>query len=244
VRYRLLAGVLVILLGIGLFALFSNLNSLVAKTIEKHGSRATGTRVAVSGVDISLKEGRGAIEGLEIDNPPEYSSAKAFQLDQIEIDIDLESVRKDPIVIESVLIRAPSVHAEFREDGSSNLDAIRKHLESLAGSSEPGKGGAGDSKEQKRIRIRSFVFEKGSIRVDASALGIEARTLELPAIRLSDVGGSGGGTPDELAKEILGTVVTRAAREVARSGVLDFLEKNLSEPVKEGARKLLDALKN
>ena len=44
----------------------------------------------------------------------------------------------------------------------------------------------------------------------------------------------------EGAKEILGIVASRAARQVAGSEVKNFLERNLSEPVKEGAKKIPD----
>ena len=44
--------VIVVLIVVALVLLFSNLNSLVAKAIEKNGSNVTQTSVTVSGVDI------------------------------------------------------------------------------------------------------------------------------------------------------------------------------------------------
>lgn len=68
-KAKLIAGfalVAAVAVAIAVFGLLSSLNSLVAQAIEKHGSEATGTEVGVSEVEISLKDGRGSIGGLEI----------------------------------------------------------------------------------------------------------------------------------------------------------------------------------
>jgi succinate dehydrogenase hydrophobic anchor subunit len=54
--------IIVVLIVIIVFFLLSNLNSFVAKAIEKNGSKVTQTSVRVSGVDISLRDGRGSIK--------------------------------------------------------------------------------------------------------------------------------------------------------------------------------------
>ena len=76
--------VIVVLIIAALVLLFSNINSLVAKAIEKNGSNVTQTSVSVSGVDISLREGRGTIKGLRIANPPGFDTRDAFK-DRLQI---------------------------------------------------------------------------------------------------------------------------------------------------------------
>ena len=96
----------------------------------------------------------------------------------------------------------------------------------------------------KRIRIKQFVFEKGSVEVDASALGFEKRTITLPEIRLSDVGGSSGAPPGEIARVVLKALAGKAASEVAGSEINRLIEKKLGGSITDKAKKLLKKIGN
>ena len=93
-KKKIAAGVIaiiVIAIAFAVFYLLSNLNSLVAEAIEIHGGNVTDTSVGVSGVDISIREGRGSIKGLTVANPDGFKKGNAFSLGDITVDIDLES---------------------------------------------------------------------------------------------------------------------------------------------------------
>lgn len=245
-KRRVIATVSVLVLigiGGGIYYLFSNLNSLVADAIESNGSEVTSTDVGVSGVDISLREGRGGIRGLRVASPEGFSSGDAFSLGDITVDLDLGSVREDPVVIEEVRILAPVVRAQFAKDGSSNLEELRKRIQAYAaGASGSGDGGGGGAAP--KIRIERFSFSEGSIEVDASELGIEPRTLTLPSIELTNLGGSQGATPDAIAQEVLGELTRRAINQIARSEVEGLLKDQLDETLGEKAKGLLDQIGN
>ena len=234
--------VIVVGAAVGAYYLLSNLNSIVAAAIEKHGSEVTQARVGVSGVDISLREGRGSIKGLSVSNPEGFSAHDAFSLEDITIDIDLGSVRKEPIVIDEIRIQAPVIHAEVNERGATNIDALRKRVGEHTSSS--GGSGGGESGEQKRIRIKKFVFEKGSIAVDATALGVEKKTLALPAIHMNDIGGPNGAMPDEIAKVVLTRVAKDVSSEIAASEVNRLIEDQLDEGIADKAKDLLKKIGN
>jgi uncharacterized protein involved in outer membrane biogenesis len=231
--------IVVVIIAIGVYVLLSNLDSLVEKAIEKHGSQVTQTGVSVSGVKISLREGRGTISGLQIESPDGYSAQNAFSLDDITLDIDIKSLRSDLIVIDEIRIVAPEVFVEATKAGSTNITDLRKNIEESIVESSGESGDASKGKE-KRILIKLFVFEKGKIEVDASALGMENRTLDLPAIRMSDIGGADGFYPDKIGAVILDKITERVASEVAKSEIRGTLDKKIDE----GAGKLLDKIKN
>lgn len=235
---KIVLGVLLLLLvaGIGVsFYFMSNLNSIVAGVIESQGSKVASTDVGVSGVDISLKDGRASLAGFTIANPSGFKGGKAFALGEVTVDIDLGSVRKEPVVIEEVTVREPLVNAEFLESGSLNLDVLKKSIQGyVPASSGDSKGDSQGDGEMKRIRINSFTFEKGRIEVDASALGVEARSLDLPAIRLENIGGAEGARPDEVARIVMDALTSRATAEIARAGRDQVIEK--------GAQELLDKI--
>lgn len=215
----------VVLIVAGVIYMLSNIDSLVAKAIEKHGSDVTQTSVTVSGVELSLKEGRGSITGLRVESPDGFDVRDAFTLGDITLDIDIQSLRGEPIVIDEIRVIAPVINVEIKETGASNIDELRKNVEASVGGNT---GGGGDSEgKDKKIRIKRFVFEEGSIEVDATALGQEKRTFTLPEIRLDDIGGADGATPDEITKIILGEVTKKVASEISSSGARDWLKKKL-----------------
>ncbi len=233
--------VIVVLVVVALVFLFSNLNSLVAGAIEKHGSEVTQTGVNVSGVDISIREGSGTIKGLTIESPEGFEARTAFSLEDITLDIDINSLREEPIVIDEIRIQAPIVSAEITKTGASNIDEIRKNVQVY--SSGPKEKGDESSGQAKRIRIKQFVFEKGSIEVDPSALGLEERTIPMPEIRLNDVGGAKGAPPDEIAKIIIAAVARNVASEIADSELQGLIKDKLGGSIKDKAEGLLDKLK-
>lgn len=246
-RFLIIAAVVVLVVIGGVYFLLSNLDSIVAGLIEKYGSEATGTQVAVAGVEISLGDGRATIAGLRIDSPDGYAARQAFTLGEATVDMDVESLRGEPLVIDEIRVAAPVVHAEILESGASNLQDLQKNLQRYAESMGAGGGGGGDgggsgADEAKRIRISRFVFEQGRIEADASALGLEARTLTLPSIRIEDIGGDAGARPDEIALAVLGALTRQAATEVARAGLEQKAREMAEDEAKKQGQGLLDRI--
>lgn len=204
---------LMVIVGIAVY-LYSSIDSIVEAAIEKHGSRVLGTRVGVGSVDISLKSGRGTIRGVAVANPDGFSSNHMFELGEITIDIDVRSLNRDPIVVDQVTISAPVVRAEMNEQAATNIGTVKSTVEKYQSASVP-RGRKEDAGFEKRVVIERFVFEEGVVSLDAAALGIEARDLKLPAVRLSNVGGPQGDTPDAIAKTVSRAFLGAAAKVVA-----------------------------
>lgn len=237
-KVLIVLAVIVVVIAAGVYFLLSNLNSLVAGMIEKYGSEATQTSVTVSEVDISLRDSKGSIKGLVVANPEGFDAANAFEMDDITLDINVKSLRGSPMIIEKIRVTAPVVFAEFTGSGNSNLNQLRKNVEEYAAD----KGGkAEEDGEAKRMIIRKFIFEKGKIEVDATALGAEKRTVSLPEINMTDIGGEEGATPGEIAAIILKSVAGKATSRVADSELKSVIEKKLGD---EGAEKAKELIKN
>ena len=241
-KFWLGAVAVLVLAGIGgVFYFLSNLNSIIAQVIEEEGSHVVATDVTVSGVDISLRDGRGTIAGLSIASPDGFDTRHAFTLGEITVDIDLDSVREDPIVIDEIRVQAPVVNAEFLQTGSSNIGELQKNVQQYAASL-----GGGDQKndDQKRIRIKRFIFEKGRIEVNASALELGERSLDLPAIRLDDIGGTEGARPDAITQAVLGALTRKATAEIARAEIDKKVRDLVTDEVQDKAKGLLDKIGN
>ena len=103
IKSILLLGILVVVLGAGgaLYYVYSNLNEIVRTAIQEYGSEVLGTSVTVEDVSLSLTEGRGQITGFRIAEPSGFGSGSAVSLGEIELGINLASVRhSDGMVFE------------------------------------------------------------------------------------------------------------------------------------------------
>ncbi len=236
----LIIGAAVLLLAIIAIAVFlnNNMDSIVKGAIEKNGSAVLGTEVSVGSVDISLKSGRGTIRDVRVKNPDGYKG-DAFTLAEITLDVQVASINKDPIVIDEVSITGPSVHVILDEKGRSNITVIKEACDRYQSSSAGRQSDKKDSGYEKRFRIDRFSFEEGRLEVDASALGQETIETTLPPLRLTQVGGPGGDTPDGI-----GRTVTRAFLAAAMGAVGKELKGRAMEDGKEAAQKALEKLLN
>lgn len=230
--------VIVVLVVVALVLLVSNLDKLVAKGIEKFGSDATQTQVSVSGVDISLREGRGSIKGLRVASPEGFDARTALSFEDITIAIDVKSASEDPIVIDEIRIKAPVVNAEITQAGETNINVLKKRAASYNAKVTVGGGDSGEP--GKKLRIMKFVFEEGRIEVDASDLGIEKKTIVLPEIRLNDIGGAAGAWPEEIVKEIMTAVARQTSSAIADSEIDGLIKEKLGGSAVDEAKGVLE----
>ncbi len=231
-------GVVAAIVVIALILAVSNIDKLIAKGIEKVGSDATQTKVSVSGVDISFKEGRGSIKGLRVESPEGFDNRTALSLEDITVAIDVNAVREDPMVIGEIRIKAPVVYAEITQAGETNINVLKKRVASYGGKVTVKSGESG--KPEKKLRIMKFVFEQGRIEVDASALGLANQTIVLPELRLADIGGASGATPEEVAKEIMTAVAREVSAEIANSEINGAIKEKLGESAVDKAKEVLE----
>jgi hypothetical protein len=218
--------------GYGVYRLSSSLDSIVKAAIEKYGSEATGTSVEVAGVDIGVREGRATVTGLVVGNPDGFDG-DAFTLGEITVDIDSGNFTKEPVVVDRITIGAPAVSVIVHQDGTSNLDVIRRNLDAASGGGGGGEGdGAGSA--GKRIRIQRFVFAEGRIMADATAVGAEKPIeVHLPTMEITNVGGNEGAPPDEIARSIAKAYSKRVAEVAAKEGLEAAAKKGLLDKAKD-----------
>src|SRR5581483_11998176 len=80
------------------------LGSIVTAGVNKFGPQITQTSVHLDGAHVSPLSGKGALTGLTVGNPQGWSSANAFHLGKVQIDMEPFSVLKDHIVINELVI--------------------------------------------------------------------------------------------------------------------------------------------
>ncbi|MBM3539566.1 MAG: hypothetical protein FJX55_17275 [Alphaproteobacteria bacterium] len=216
--------VLIVLIGVGVYFLFSNLGAIIEAAIEKYGTAATQATVAVDKVTLSLGEGKGSITGLNVGNPPGFTTPRSFEMGTLNLAIDTGSITANPVVIRDVTILAPKITYERGASGG-NLEAIRDNVRKYAGAQESagraggsGGGSSGGTSEQpeKKVIIENLYVRDAQVTIVATnlpALGTRQLSVTLPTVHLRDIGkDKGGATPAEVASRVLGALADEAAK--------------------------------
>ena len=101
--------IVLILIGGGVFLLFSNLDKIVETGIETAGSSALGSRVEVGSVAINLTSGSASIYHFSVANPTGYSNAEMISFDELSVAIDLQNTNGQNVHVTSIVARSPHV---------------------------------------------------------------------------------------------------------------------------------------
>jgi hypothetical protein len=239
--------VLLVLFVGALVFLAGSLDSIVEAVIEEAGSETTKTRVEVSGVNISLADAQGVLQGLTVANPAGYSSNKAISFGQIKLKLDANSLTSDTVVIKEIRVSKPVVNYEFGK-GGSNFDVIKKNAAGAGG----GSSGAGESVGPKLI-IENLYIDDGSIAVSSALKPGEPLSTPLPDMHLRNIGkSSGGASPAEVAQQILTALTRNAGSAVGKIDLKKLKDVGITLPgepagitegVKEGLGGAGDKLK-
>lgn len=243
---------LVLVVGGGAFWFLTSdkLNVLIEEQIALQGSKFTDQEVTVNKVDMQLLHGAGTIKGLVVNNPKGYSSVPLFSMDEITLDINLESLttmgKSKPIVIDAIVIAQPEVLVEFNETGGSNiqevLDAINKNLPKSSSTSKSTTDTSSISGAEPRIRVKKFVLAGVALRVDLTKLGNTTHKKTLPDINLSNVGGDAGLPASELGGELIKRALS-AIWKSAKKEQQKVIEDQVKDKVKNKATDLFNKWK-
>lgn len=202
----ILGGVIAVIVAVGIY-LFIFAGDLIKSAVETIGSDATQAKVTLNSVDLDMFQGTGGMSGLIVGNPKGFKSPSAFELGSISLQIDKDSIGKNPIVIKSIAITGPVVTYEKAGD-TSNVDAIKANVDSYA--KKFGGSGGGETKkeassgEEQKLVIERLTITGGKVKLNAGILGDKSLDASLPDITLTDIGkDSGGSSPAAVTKAVI-----------------------------------------
>lgn len=199
--------VLAALVGLALYWLSHNLDSLAKNAIQDYGSAMAQDKVRVGAVKLSPIDGRGTIRQLTVGNPKGFKTTHALQAAQIDVELDIATVAKDVIVIHRIAIEAPDVIYE-KGEGLTNFDAILRNIASYTNASAT-------PAEKNTTGSQKLIVDLLTIRgakAQASAAFMNGKTvvIALPDITLRNIGRDQGGvTPGELGAQVAGALKSR-----------------------------------
>ena len=215
--------------------------------VEKYGSAALNADVTLDKTQISLKSGKGTLTGLKVGNPKGFETDSAFELGEVSLTIDASTITKSTVIIKEIVIAAPQITYELGPEGS-NLDALQRNAVDYAGGGSGGSGGAGDDdaptnepkKSGKKLIIESLIIRDGKINVSVAGLQGKKMSVDLPAVRMANIGKSeGGATPGEVVKKLMDALNQAAGGAVKNLGLGKVAEE--VEGVVKGAKEALES---
>ena len=227
--------VLLLLAGLAVYLAFNYVDVIVKAALEHYGPDVTGVSVKVAEVQISPRDGRGAIRGLELGNPQGFSAPRAARLGEVRVALDPATLTAKVVRIHEIAIDAPQVTYE-RGAKATNLDVIQNNIEAYVKQASAQQAAAKEAPSEKR----RFVIDRLTIRgarvlMTNPGLRGQGLTVDLPDVELRDVGRRQGGvTGSELASIVASAFQQRIAQKVLTN--IDALRKG-------GVEGALDALK-
>jgi len=244
---KFLASIAVVILlicgGLLWFVAGGSLNEYVRSQIETVGSSITEQKVTVGKVDIKALEGAGSILALQVPNPENYKAPNALTLGEITLDINIESLKSSPIIIDAIIIKDVKAFAEMTKEGKANLkellDTITKN--SVSGNNPPKE--TTSDKQEPIIAVSKVVLENTHLTVDLSALGNKAHSASLPNINLTNIGGEEGLPASQLGAEIAKQALSKVWQE-AKAAQKEKLKDKAIEELKDKAKDKLKSIFN
>jgi len=220
-KVLIVVGGIVLVLAVFIWQVIANIDSIMAKVVEDVGSDVLKTEVSVSGMAISLSEGKVGIAGLTIANPDGYSNANLFEMEGIEVALDIASLSQDVLLIKSIRIQNPQIVFEGDADGGSNMQTL---LDNIGSDSTSDSSAAGS--EEKKMIIDLLDFSGAQVKASSELKPGEITDLKLPGIKMKGIGRKKGGvTPDVVAEKIAKKLIEEVISAAAKAQVNKVIEE-------------------
>lgn len=230
----LVAVVVVLFIG-ALGYLYFSLNSLVKKAVETVGPTITRTDVRLASARLSPFSGSGSLNGFVIGNPEGYKGPFALKLGSIAVSVDKETLLKDPIVVNSVIIRGPEI-ALIGTPSGNNLGKLMQNIQSSGSCSKTKEEKPAKEASSKKFVIKEVVISGTKLHLAASALDQKvSQTLSVPDIRLQNIGTAGKGIS---ARDVAMQIITPLINAAVKEGINSLAKQGLQQLQQQGAKQL------
>ena len=247
---------LVLLLVVGVVALYVSMGRVIKAGVETVGPKVTKCQVKVGSISVSPITGKVVLKDMVVMNPEGFSDNPAFSLGEVRVRLRPKTLFSDRVVVEEIYVDAPAIRYEVTM-GGTNVGHIQKNVAEFAaqfGGDE--KDQPEEVKEAKKLQINDLLVKDGKITLAASVKGIGTGVpISLPDVHRQNIGAEGRKSSYEVVsdvlKEVLGSVASVA--KDAASGVLGALKgiggtagdaaKGLGTGVKEGLGGAVEGVK-
>jgi hypothetical protein len=235
-RLLAFAAVLLVLLAVG--ALYF-LDRGAKAAVERGVTHALSVKTTVGSVSVRPFAGTLDIEGLRLANPEGFSSNAMLELGSAGMEVGLGSLMED--VVQVPKFELSGIHLRLEGQGAkTNYGTVLGRLKG-GGETKPAPPEGGAKEGGKRFIVKELVIRDTTIVADYTLheslgkTGSASGRIEVPEIRLQDVGNGKPLSVPELTLEIF-----RALLDAAASGKLPGISAELSQDLQKDLSELGD----
>jgi hypothetical protein len=194
----------------GLMWLYKGKDWLIRDAIISATEKATGVSVHLGSIRVELTKGDGQLKDFRLGNPKGFSREELLAVGKGTVDLELKSVTGPVIRIQKVDLNDVSIL--FEGSGKrNNMTALKAQVNERSSRPEKGK----ETKE-KKMRIDTLVMNNVKLDVRMSGI-VKVGKLDLGTIRMTNLGGTSGAPPADIAAAISTEITSRATTAVMRN---------------------------
>lgn len=180
--------VCVLLLLVGVFAVFMYIDGIARAGIERGATYALGVETTLGQADVGVLSGTFDMSGLKVKNPEGFGSEHFLSLGDGGVAVSLGSLRSELVELPKLSLSDLDLVLE-KKDGKSNYKVILDNLGRFESKTEDPKK-PDKSSEGKKFVVREVEITNVKVHVDLLPIGGELMKSEIPIDRiyLTDVG--------------------------------------------------------
>jgi hypothetical protein len=198
--FRLVAA-LVVLVILGVVALFLYIDAAAKAAVQRGGTYALGVQTTLDSADVQLLGGRFEMRGLRVANPPGFDH-DFLKMREGGVNVTLASLREETVELPQLALTGVDLTLE-RKEGRANYQVITDNLKRFESTGPPPE----EKAEGKKYVIREILIRDVNVSTEVLPIGGDLTRMSVPIkeIRLENVGsGSDGGViMSELTSVIL-----------------------------------------
>ena len=228
---------LVLLLILLLVGVYFAAGFLIKTAVSTVVPPITQTTASIDDVDISLFSGRVALKGLKIGNPAGFSDKNVFELKEISVSFDPQSVLTDKVLVHQVKIDGVTVNPELNAKMDTNLSVIKKNVQDFVGSDDKSnsKPKETEAKAQassgKNVVIKDLTVSNVSMNPGTADMSAK---IALPTIHLTNIG--------ESKKQSIPDIIATLLNKITAESIVAFA-KNAQNVIKDNVKSFSDSIK-
>lgn len=223
--------VIVVLLAVGVFALFAAIDNVAKRGIEQGASYALGVQTTLDSADVGIFSGKFSMSGLTVSNPEGFSSPHFLALKDAGVEIDYSSLQQEVVTLPVLRFEGIDLNLEKKSAGA-NYKAIIDSLKRFESGSPS--DGSGTSSADKKFIVEKLTIDGVAVHADLIPVGgaLTKRDVNIDTIELTNIGtGSKGVTAAQLVNIIskaLLSAVSELGPDILPAELLSDLQGQLA----------------
>ncbi len=213
-KLRRIVLVLLLLVIVGVGALYFYRNSLIRSAVESQANSSLGVKTTLGSANVGIFGGTLSLGDLKIGSPAGFTADQMFTLGELGLGVNYGDLRKEPIHVNKITIDKPNVMIEM-VDGKFNFQALMNQMNNGA----PPSTKDGKPAEPVRLIIDELTLKDAVVRVKAPLLPQEI-TVNIPSVTLNNIGNADGSQNGAAIKDVVGAMMSALAASASNSDLL------------------------